>query len=152
MSEPPGDRPLEQVRRVLAGQAKMIAIKRYRDSTGAGWVESAEAVEAMRDGGKSPAAGGTKRSPKRPPDAIGEALRAGNKIEAIRLYRAATGVGLAEAKHAIDAISAGANPKLRLSSPKVIERRRLGPAMALVLLAALGGTLFGVAILIFARH
>jgi ribosomal protein L7/L12 len=33
---------------------------------------------------------------------IQEALRRGNKIEAIRIYRELTGVGLAEAKQAID--------------------------------------------------
>jgi len=34
--------------------------------------------------------------------AIQEALRRGNKIEAIKIYRELTGVGLAEAKQAID--------------------------------------------------
>jgi len=33
---------------------------------------------------------------------IKEALRRGNKIEAIKIYRELTGVGLAEAKQAID--------------------------------------------------
>jgi len=33
---------------------------------------------------------------------VQEALRRGNKIEAIKLYRQLTGVGLVEAKHAID--------------------------------------------------
>ena len=33
---------------------------------------------------------------------IQDALRSGNKIEAIKLYREMTGVGLAEAKDAID--------------------------------------------------
>jgi len=33
---------------------------------------------------------------------IQEALRSGNKIEAIKIYRELTGVGLAEAKQAID--------------------------------------------------
>ena len=33
---------------------------------------------------------------------IQEALRRGNKIEAIKIYRELTGVGLAEAKQAID--------------------------------------------------
>jgi ribosomal protein L7/L12 len=35
---------------------------------------------------------------------IQEALRRGNKIEAIKLYRKLTGVGLAEAKQAIDRV------------------------------------------------
>jgi len=33
-----------------------------------------------------------------------EALRRGNKIEAIKIYRELTGVGLAEAKQAVEAI------------------------------------------------
>ncbi len=33
---------------------------------------------------------------------VQEALRGGNKIEAIKIYRELTGVGLAEAKQAID--------------------------------------------------
>ena len=33
---------------------------------------------------------------------IQEALKHGNKIEAIKIYREVTGVGLAEAKHVID--------------------------------------------------
>ncbi len=34
-------------------------------------------------------------------------LQRGNKIEAIKMYREATGVGLAEAKAAVEAIEAG---------------------------------------------
>jgi hypothetical protein len=42
------------------------------------------------------------------PPAAAEALRAGNKIQAIKIYREATGVGLKEAKDAVDrAESAG---------------------------------------------
>lgn len=36
---------------------------------------------------------------------IQDALRRGNKIEAIKIYRELTGVGLAEAKQAIDRIN-----------------------------------------------
>jgi hypothetical protein len=42
-----------------------------------------------------------------PGDPIFDALKAGNKIEAIKLYRERTGVGLKEAKDVIDAIQAG---------------------------------------------
>ena len=41
-----------------------------------------------------------------PEEAIRAALARGNKIEAIRLYRAATGAGLAEAKRAVEGIAA----------------------------------------------
>lgn len=39
------------------------------------------------------------------PREAADALQRGDKIEAIRLYRASTGVGLAEAKRVIDAAS-----------------------------------------------
>lgn len=41
------------------------------------------------------------------PSAALEALRAGNKIEAIKLYREATGAGLKEAKEAIERVEGG---------------------------------------------
>lgn len=37
------------------------------------------------------------------PDNVAEALKRGNKVEAIKLLRAQTGVGLKEAKDAVDA-------------------------------------------------
>lgn len=155
MSEPPGEGPLERVRRALAGQAKMIAIKRYRDETGSGWAEAAEAVERIR-AGRAPAAPG--RIPGMPVGAaaraVGHALAAGNKIEAIRLYRAATGVGLKEAKDAIDAIVAekksGARYRSASAAPamRVVERRRFSPVLVLLLVAALSGTAFGLVLLL----
>ena len=160
MSAPPGDGPLEEVRRVLAGQAKLLAIKRYRESTGSGWAEAAEAVDRIRAGRAPDAA----RKAALPPvsaeaRAIGEALGAGNVIEAIRLYRAATGAGLKEAKDAIDTIVAEkqAGPRPRTSrasagaSTNVVERRRIGPVLVLLLLAALFGTVFGLVFLLAAR-
>ncbi len=44
-------------------------------------------------------------------NAIADALRAGNKIEAIELYRSATGFGLKEAKDEIEAIEADLRAK-----------------------------------------
>ncbi len=51
MSAPPQDDPLDQVRRTLANQAKMRAIKKYREETGSGWAAAAEAVDLIRAGG-----------------------------------------------------------------------------------------------------
>jgi len=39
-----------------------------------------------------------------PPAEVVEALRAGNLIEAIRLWRERTGLGLAEAKHQVEEV------------------------------------------------
>lgn len=44
-------------------------------------------------------------------DAIADALRAGNKIEAIKIYREATGFGLKEAKDEVEAIEASLRTK-----------------------------------------
>jgi hypothetical protein len=44
-------------------------------------------------------------------NAISDALRAGNKIEAIKLHRNATGLGLKESKDEIEAIEAGLREK-----------------------------------------
>lgn len=44
-------------------------------------------------------------------NAIAEALRSGNKIQAIKLHRDATGLGLKESKDEIEAIEAGLRAK-----------------------------------------
>jgi hypothetical protein len=44
-------------------------------------------------------------------NAIADSLRAGNKIEAIKLYREATGFGLKESKDEVEAIEAGLRAK-----------------------------------------
>jgi hypothetical protein len=44
-------------------------------------------------------------------NAIADALRAGNKIEAIKLHREATGLGLKESKDEIEAIETGLRAK-----------------------------------------
>jgi hypothetical protein len=44
-------------------------------------------------------------------NAIAAALRAGNKIAAVKLYREATGLGLKESKDEVEAIEAGLRAK-----------------------------------------
>lgn len=155
MSEPPGDGPLERARRALAGQAKMLAIKRYREEIGCGWAEAAEAVERIR-AGRAPAAArhATGAPVGAAARAVGDALAAGKMIEAIRLYRAATGVGLKEAKDAVDAIvaekKAGGRYQTAIARPatRVVERRRLSPALLLLIVAVLSGTALGLVVLL----
>lgn len=55
-------------------------------------------------------------------ESLGEVARSGNKIEAIRLYREKTGVGLAEAKAAVEAFMAG-HP---IDVPGVVRERPIG--------------------------
>jgi ribosomal protein L7/L12 len=82
---------------------KIEAIKRYRAQTGVGLAEAKAAVEAIERGEKLPA------GPEAPAPAdvdadLWDLLKKGEKIEAIKLYRARTGAGLAEAKAAVEAI------------------------------------------------
>lgn len=80
------------------------AIKRLREATGLGLKEAKDAVEAHRRGdtmelpAATPAAGPAGMAD------VQRALQAGNKIEAIRLLRELTGVGLKEAKDQVDAM------------------------------------------------
>ena len=155
MVAPPGDGPLEEARRALAVLAKLRAIKLYREANGTGWADAAEAVDRIR-AGRAPVA--PKKPSPRPVTAearaIGEALDAGNMIEAIRLYRAMTGAGLTKSKDAIDAIlaekRAGAHPRAPNPSvgARIVERHGLSPVVALLSLAALFGTVFGLIILL----
>jgi large subunit ribosomal protein L7/L12 len=102
VSQPSAD--LEQQVRLLMDRGRIIeAIKLYRKQTGVGLAEGKEAVEAIQAGASPPSLsemGG---------DVEAELLRLlgkGQKIQAIKLYREHTGMGLAEAKRAVEALTA----------------------------------------------
>ena len=91
---------------------KIEAIKHYREATGLGLAESKDAVEAMAD--SLPAVSGpppfpalaqapTGISPEKRAAVIAS-MRQRKKIEAIKIYRDATGLGLAESKDAVEAM------------------------------------------------
>lgn len=67
---------------------------------------------------------------------IKQAIFSGRKIDAIKLYREATGLGLAEAKDSVERLEA----ELRSSAPadfkKVESRGCLGIVLALIILAS----------------
>ncbi len=97
-----------------AGQ-KIEAIKLYREATGVDLRTAKESVEhmqaAMNDGGAivtdpQPVIRGGVAVPEESAAALTAALFAGNKIEAIKIYRNASGGGLKEAKQAMDALEA----------------------------------------------
>lgn len=92
--------PLEARVRAIVAQGRIIeAIKVYREATGAGLKESKDAVEALIRGEGLP-------TPDKGSRAIESELLAllgrNEKIEAIKLYRERTGVGLKEAKEAVE--------------------------------------------------
>lgn len=96
------------IQSALQRGSKIEAVKLYRDATGASLADSKDAVEAMPVD-PIPVAGlpsllpTTGMTPERM-NAIVSAISRGQKIEAIKLYREATGLGLAESKDAVEAM------------------------------------------------
>lgn len=73
--------------------------------------------------------------------AIGDVLRklrAGNRIAAVAAYREHFGVGLAEAKHAVDRLEAGRHAGSVAAAASPGSRARLAAAVSVVLAAILG--------------
>ena len=81
------------------------AIKLCRERTGLGLKEARDLVDALRDGREvaTPSAA----APTPPSDAeILRLVREGRTIEAIKIHRERSGLGLKEAKDAVDALAA----------------------------------------------
>jgi ribosomal protein L7/L12 len=101
---------LDDIKSHVAAGRKIEAIKLYREATGAGLAEAKEAVELI-EAGKPPK---TDAAPPQPSKAaqvrITAAIAAGNMIEAVRLYREATGLGLKESKDAVDVLAMQVDP------------------------------------------
>ena len=93
----------DTLRALIQRGQKIEAIKQYRERTRSGLKEAKDAVEALERGESLPI-----------PDTIlttvdqdvVSLVREGKKIAAIKLYREKTGVGLAEAKAAVEALAA----------------------------------------------
>jgi ribosomal protein L7/L12 len=92
----------------LARAGRLIdAIKLHREQTGLGLKEAKDAVEAMRDGREPERAAPAAATHAGSGDTLTRVtalLAAGQKIEAIKLYREATGVDLKAAKDAVEAL------------------------------------------------
>jgi large subunit ribosomal protein L7/L12 len=103
----PAATDLESELLALVDAGNMIgAIKRYREATGADLLRAKEHVEALKATRSLPA--GVIR-PSAGPEFEAEVLNlvaSGRKIEAIKVYRERTGVGLKEAKDAVEALAA----------------------------------------------
>jgi ribosomal protein L7/L12 len=101
---------LERIKALAQAGQKIEAIKLYRQASGVGLKEAKDAVEAIQAG--QPVT--LTRATSAPLDeksallvSVKLLLQAGNKIEAIKVYRQATGLGLKEAKDAVEAMEAG---------------------------------------------
>jgi len=115
LSVTPADLEAQVRQQVLAGK-KIEAIKIYRQATGVGLKEAKDAVEAVERGQSLPAPVETSwdlasiaqpATPAQLEAELRQQVQQGNKLAAITLYRSATGVGLREAKDAIEALERG---------------------------------------------
>jgi ribosomal protein L7/L12 len=94
------------------------AIKRLRLATGLGLKEAKDVIDRHLAG--SPVQLKRETRPTSVPAAVTEALNRGNKIEAIRLMREATSLGLKEAKDAVEAH--GLSPTSQALAPGEVPR------------------------------
>lgn len=110
---------IAEIQRLIQSGQKIYAIKEFRETFGVGLKEAKDAVDAM-EAGKSIDLSGMQvitsatasagfQSSAENLDEIQRLLRGGSKIEAIKRFREMTGVGLKEAKDAVDAIERGEN-------------------------------------------
>lgn len=107
-AEPPT--AFERIEKELQAGRLINAIKLYREETGAGLKEAKDAVERMRA-----ALAGLPSRPELRTDTVNldrvqQEIAAGRLINAIKLYREATGVGLKEAKEAVERMQASPMP------------------------------------------
>lgn len=103
MAFPPPPLP-PQVQQALQRGNQIEAIKLLRAATGLGLKEAKQLIDA-HVAGQPVSLPATPAADLLPPDVIA-ALQQGKKIDAIRLLREHTGLGLAEAKQRIDAAPA----------------------------------------------
>lgn len=116
-----------ELRNLLAADRKIEAIKLYCERTGASLAEAKNAVEAMEGGRPEPASD----LPADLEQEVAQLLEQGQKLRAVKTYREQTGVGLHEAKEAVEAIGR----KRNIASPAG------SGCMGVVLLVALGAGL-----------
>lgn len=92
-----------QLRTLLVRRQKIQAIKLLREYTGVGLKDAKDAVDRLDAGQPLWLAGwGPPQVPAADLDLVRALKRQGRVIEAIKTYRALTGVGLKEAKDAVD--------------------------------------------------
>lgn len=116
------------IQSALRRGSKIEAVKLYREATGASLAESKDAVEAMPVDsipvGDLPSILPTTGMTPEKMQAVLSAIGRGKKIEAIKLYREATGLGLAESKDAVDSMILNDHPEL---SPTPVNPGQLVP-------------------------
>jgi ribosomal protein L7/L12 len=98
---------VQKIHEYIHNQQLIHAIKLYREVTGVGLAEAKEAIEAMARGeAVKPPSGSMDYDNPILEAKIQSLLANGQKIEAVKIYREEYGVGLKEAKDAVDRIEA----------------------------------------------
>jgi len=107
---------MEEIMRLIKKRNKIEAIKLYREQTGSSLKEAKDAIDALERGDSVST---QPQSRFTPPNAgqLEMLVQAGNKIEAIKLYREQTGLSLREAKDAIEAFERGETVSLAFVPP-----------------------------------
>lgn len=150
---------LAEIRRLAESGRIIEAIKRYRELFGAGLKEAKDAVESLASGSVLEArvtVSGplTAEEIGRVLEQVQELLRHGDKVEAIRYYRASADVSLTKAKEVVDQVEAALTgipvpPRPEISGHPSIEPQpvgvssgaRLGCSIVILLLLLVGGIL-----------
>lgn len=126
-----------------AGQ-KIEAIKLFRAAFGVGLKEAKDAVEAMEAGQSADVSQFPVQSPRASADRatrlaeVMELAHAGRKIEAIKLYREIYGVGLKEAKDAVEAMDTGTGRPVPVAQARRAVRTLGCATTALIVLCGVG--------------
>ncbi|MBW8852114.1 MAG: ribosomal protein L7/L12 [Xanthomonadales bacterium] len=135
----------------IVGGNRIEAIRRLREAARIDLKTAHDAVEAWAEGRPLPPLPGlsvsssalSQTAASLLPDDVLDALRGGQRIEAIKRLREATGLGLKEAKDLIEACETGATGGAAAPMPTVVSGRGAGSGrlpgalLALVVLVAL---------------
>lgn len=135
MSQEPLQQLLDDIKSYIAAGRMIEAIKLYRDATGAGLKEAKEAIELIAAGKPPKDHNMAPRLDEASMSHIEAAIRSGQKIEAIRLYREAANVDLKAAKDAVDALELRIAPEAAMTREAAMRRiRRMALIVFLIIL------------------
>jgi ribosomal protein L7/L12 len=97
---------LSEIRYLVEQGKKLEAIAKYREIARVGLAEAKAAVESLSTGEATQTQGLMNEVDADVAGKVKALMQQGNKIEAIKVYREATGTGLKEAKDAVEALDA----------------------------------------------
>jgi ribosomal protein L7/L12 len=116
---------IEQIKMLLHEHRRTEAVRLYMEQTGASLSEANHAVDQIQAARHTPTLNTTTGPAAVDIDAIQALTKGGKKIDAIKLLRQQTGLGLKEAKDAVEAIERGELPRLSID-PLARSRATVG--------------------------